>query len=613
MSWFQLNNFFPYSNFINKEMLYTAPKLIELLEQQHQQREKADLFKQGIFTIQWRAKCGSHPHPDLETMIPASEPCGTWKPSQNLPHNQRHLARPEAKRNVGENYQYFRELPYRGYIPASSIRGLVRAWATKQSSEIKLEMERLLGKQENDTINSGKIEFLDAYPTQETKVTLDIVNPQQPFQVYHDGQSTPLSFYTLGDGEKKIRVKVAIRGIEGKAKPEEVTQVWGWVEQALSLYGIGSRTASGYGAIKANSNSTLQSQPNHTTKTFTFSLYSQGCGGASVKDIQLRPSHWRGWLRSWVLRFLLGVMSRQDAEKTLGELMGSINAENENSSQKGCLRLEMILKKLDTEENQWYLESKHFPYFYFWKGQLKLTAPTNILNKIILPIVKFAVSVGGVGRGWRRPLHIFKTKNGTKWARGCHLILNHKVKDKTTKQEKTKLFALSPNQAQTWQTAYQKWLKSVKEIWGNTVSIDDDANKNLEAEVFSPHTCSVYVVPYPKEDPLDRKNNTWGDFEDLEDTRGKGMNLIYNPTYKKKQDVGGNAGGGSAHCSWVSIKRVNVAHPEIEDSKCQEVVCLFMGGISVNNPNHLRARFLRDLAEINGSRNLLGLTPPNPK
>ncbi len=606
-------------------MLYTAPKLIELLEKQHQNRGKADLFKQGIFTIQWRAKCGSHPHPDLETMIPASEPCGKWELHKQIPRYDPVINKKgEIVRNkkgeivrVQPLEQYLTEvpeLPFNGYLPASSIRGLVRAWATKQGGEIKLEMERLLGKQENDTINAGKFEFLDAYPLEPTKVSIDIVNEQQKFQVDHEGQCKPHPLYTLGNGNNKIRVKVAIRGIEGKVTTEEVAKVWEWVEQALSLYGVGSRTASGYGAIQANSKLKLESQPNHKTKTFTFSLYSQGCGGASVKDIQLRPSHWRGWLRSWVLRFLLGVMSRQDAEKTLGELMGSINAENENGSQTGCLRLEMNLQKLDTENNQWYLESEHSPDFYLWEGDLKLTAPTNILNKIILPIVKFAVSVGGVGRGWRRPLHIFtmKTKKGSfEASRGCHLILNHKVKDKASGEEKTKLFALSPNQLQTWQTTYDSWLNSVREIWGNRVRIG--ANNNLRSEVFSPQTCSVYVVPYPDEDPLDRQNNTWGDFDYVTDTRGGGMDLIYQPTYKRRQDVGGNAGGGGAYCSWVSIKRVNVAHPEINNSLCQEVVCIFMGGTPVNNRNHLRARFLGDLARINGSRHLFGLTPPIPQ
>ncbi len=49
-------------------------------------------------------------------------------------------------------------------------------------------------------------------------------------------------------------------------------------------------------------------------------------------------------------------------------------------------------------------------------GSIELSAPEHILDEIILPIVKIAVRVGGVGRGWRRPLHIVKNR-----ARGCYV------------------------------------------------------------------------------------------------------------------------------------------------------------------------------------------------
>jgi|GEM_PF-5726317 len=71
--------------------MYTGPRLIELLEKQHQRREAkllpegkplSGLLKKGTFTIQWRAKVGSFPHPDLETIVSAGEPCGSWRPSQ---------------------------------------------------------------------------------------------------------------------------------------------------------------------------------------------------------------------------------------------------------------------------------------------------------------------------------------------------------------------------------------------------------------------------------------------------------------------------------------------------------------------------------------------------
>ncbi len=228
--------------------MYTAPKLIDLLEKQHQQRGTSDLFKKGTFTLQWRSKVGSFPHPDVETMVSAGEPCDVWYVD----------GRPEDKRQLGENLEQIPELPVNGYIPGSSIRGIIRAWAMERES-IRSQMFELLGFQEGNTIRAGKIEFLDAWPETATKLTLDIVNPQQSFQVYHEGQSTPLSAYTLGDGKDTIPVTVAIRGIPGKATAQDVNTVWEWLQQALKTHGVGSRTSGGYGQIKPPSSARIAS------------------------------------------------------------------------------------------------------------------------------------------------------------------------------------------------------------------------------------------------------------------------------------------------------------------------------------------------------------------
>jgi CRISPR-associated protein Cmr6 len=572
-------------------MYNTAPKLTELLLQQHQKRNQSELFRQGQFTVQWRAKVGSFPAPDTETIISAGEPCGAWHPEAGCPGN---LSRPEAKRNVGDNWNYFSELPLYGYIPASSIRGLVRSWVLKQRNpELTYKMQQLLGFQQNDAITAGKIEFFDAWPIEPTKLSLDIVNPQEPFQVFHQGQSTPLSFYTLGDGDTSIPVKVAIGGIHPYAKGEDVDTVWGWVEQALSVYGVGSRTASGYGSLKPATRVTPKLEPEYTRKTFSFTLYNQGCAGPNINTMELRPSHWRGWLRSWALRFFLGVMSEDNAKRTVGELFGTIEPE----AVQGCVRLKMI------KSQTWGERSQTRPYFYTWKGQIEISAPKDILNKIILPIVKFAVSVGGVGRGWRRPLHIFTMRNGNTASRGTHLRLT--TKDKKT--GKRFLYGINPAQPEQWQQTYQNWRSSVQKKW--TTRIVSNANRNLTAEVFAPHTCAIYIVPYPVEEPIDIKNSNWKFTAPL-DTRGEGIDLIYQDRYKRQADVGGNAaGGGNSHCSWVSIKRVNIPPlNENIDSDCQEIVCLFLGGTEPNSQG-LRARFLRDLRDIDGAIRLFGVAP----
>ncbi len=210
--------------------------------------------------------------------------------------------------------------------------------------------------------------------------------------------------------------------------------------------------------------------------------------------------------------------------------------------------------------------------------------------------------VGGVGRGWRRPLHIFQMNTGRAAARGTHLFLTHQVRNSNSGENETKPFGLKPT-AEDWQQVYQNWQQAVKSQWGTRFKIN--SNANLKAEVFSPSNCAVYILPAPEQEPINRHDLEW-EFTNSVATRGSGMDLIYDPQYKRKNDVGGSAaGGGNAYCSWVSIKRVKIPNQQ-EQTDCQEIVCLFMG-----DKNDLRSRFLRDLANVSGAVNLFG-AKPNP-
>lgn len=280
-------------------------------------------------------------------------------------------------------------------------------------------------------------------------------------------------------------------------------------------------------------------------------------------------------------------MSEHDAQKTLGELLGAIEPEQKQ----GCVRISMNNGKV------WGDKSSDYPDFYVWQGKLEINAPKDVLNNIILPIVKFAVMIGGVGRGWRRPLHIFTMNNGRESARGCHLVMRHKVKNKDSQQFTLTTFGI-PLIAEEWQKLYDKWIEAAKAQWSNRL-IENLTIVN--AEVFSLKTCAVYIVPSPKSNPIDSDNLKWSIKKPTE-TRGEGMNLIYQPKYKRKSDVGGDAaGGGNAHCSWVSIKRVNIPNKE-QETNCQEIVCLFLG-----EENKLRSQFLDDLSGISGRKHLFGV------
>jgi CRISPR-associated protein Cmr6 len=573
---------------------YSGLTLIEKLAAQHKKKHPG-LFQQGTFSVNWRTKVGSSPHADGETLVSAGEPCGRWetvsvkKRERNRDGTWRSYeidSRPEDKREVGENWQALRELPLYGYIPGSSIRGVVRTWINSCSPELVSRMEDLLGVQEGDKIRSGKIIFLDAFPEQPTKLSLDIVNPQQKFQVYHDGQGTPLSLYTLGNGEKEIPIRIAIQGISAKATEEDVKEVWSWVEQALNSQGVGSRTASGYGAIKIPNPRVKFSEPTYAdgyiSKRIDFELYSQGSAGPSTEKMELRPSHWRGWLRSWLLRFLLGVMSQDDAEKTVVELMGGI----EPTAVKGLTRLRVSPGKVWGEES----EDRTRPKFYRWQGSLIISMPERALNEILLPVMRIASMVGSVGRGYRRPLHIFEMNNGRESSRGSYLILI--VPQTGEEPEKKMLFGL-PLKPENWQSTYTSWANKVKALYPCRYKAE---GSGMNAEIFSPKTCAVYAVPGPQKNPIKRPG-TWATKNRFE-MRGEGVKLIYKEKYKRKPDVGGNAAAGNASCSWVGIKRV-VLKEEI-----REVVCLFLG-----QDNQLRREFLSDLAEISDAVHLFGCQP----
>lgn len=581
----------------------TATLLVKLLEKQHQTRSP-ELLKKGTFILRWRAKVGSFPYPNQDTIISAGEPCGRWDwLSQDFDQNGNPL-------DFGELGDRRLDLPLNGYIPGSAIRGIIRAWVKKRQHLLP-QLRDLLGNQTEDEITAGKIEFLDAYPRKAQRLSLDIVNPQTDFQVYHQPQGStpqacnPQPLYTLGNGKEPVEFTIAIRGIPGKANPQDVETAWEWVQQALSAYGIGGRTASGYGRIEVEnpsvSRANLQTlDPQYSRKSLEFVLYSQGCYGVNNEDRTVRPAHWRGWLRSWALRFLLGVMSKADAELALADLFGAI----EPKTYKGCVRLQM------NPGNTWGERSK-FPYFYVWKGQLYISAPADVLEPIIFPIIRFAMTLGGVGRGWRRPLHIYYMDNGTAAARGCLLRLAERQSNPETKKPEFQPCDLSLDTVH-WAELYEAWLEAVRERWGTRFEIAEGMNRDLEAEVFSRHTCAVYAVPGPVEEPIDRREVDWKMDEITksvaEETRGAGMSLIYQPRYKRKPQLGGRAGNGAASCSWASIRRVNKRHPT-ENATCQEIVCLFTGGQPIDS-NGLRSQFLRDLHDLSGATRLFGVQPP---
>jgi CRISPR-associated protein Cmr6 len=169
------------------------------------------------------------------------------------------------------------------YIPATSIKGVVRSWYLLDNYHNKKEeMEgfaiendetfcKVFGcpkdlKVEGKTFKSilkhknenaefaGNIIFFDAFPLTAPKLKLDIMTPH--YQPYYDdkkGEKPPADYYSpnpipfLTVENTKFRMYFGVKKAENKAL---VDTTKGWIEKTLKQKGIGAKTAVGYGYQK---------------------------------------------------------------------------------------------------------------------------------------------------------------------------------------------------------------------------------------------------------------------------------------------------------------------------------------------------------------------------
>jgi len=104
-----------------------------------------------------------------------------------------------------------------------------------------LLFQKLFGKQEN----SGKVIFLDAYPIGDIKLKIDIMNPHYPD--YYSGKEAPTDYQSprpikfLTIDQTKFCFYIA------SEESDLLKATKAYLKEALSEFGIGAKTALGYG------------------------------------------------------------------------------------------------------------------------------------------------------------------------------------------------------------------------------------------------------------------------------------------------------------------------------------------------------------------------------
>jgi CRISPR-associated protein Cmr6 len=145
------------------------------------------------------------------------------------------------------------------YLPGSSIKGLVRAWATDWESIKKETIDRIFGYEPSTTSPSaeshaGSVIFLDAIPIAPVKLELEIMTPhyvlyyQDPKKYLpHDWYAPiPIPFLTVAEGQTFL-FGLMPRTKEGE---QDLHMVEEWLKEALKWIGVGAKTAIGYGRFE---------------------------------------------------------------------------------------------------------------------------------------------------------------------------------------------------------------------------------------------------------------------------------------------------------------------------------------------------------------------------
>ena len=149
------------------------------------------------------------------------------------------------------------------YLPGSSVKGVVRAWAEVWAGAETEDVCRIFG--DTNETGAGSVIFLDALPAMPVQLKADIMTPHYgPY--YQDKEAktppadwhspNPIPFLVVEAGTSFVF------GILPRRKDAEADckRVEGWLKEALSWTGAGAKTAVGYGRFAPDTAATEEAK-----------------------------------------------------------------------------------------------------------------------------------------------------------------------------------------------------------------------------------------------------------------------------------------------------------------------------------------------------------------
>ena len=294
-------------------------------------------------------------------------------------------------------------------IPGSGIKGLFRRACPPE------RLLRWCGSPCGPgDLSPGILRFHGAWPADAQWATglLDVAHPQQNWQVGFSGGREGHSAFGVVSLHRP-RLQIGLSSTDPRISAGEWEEIDATLKRALRA-GIGGRTCVGYGSSGRISGDLL----------FQCGLEGQGPSAKLLDEsAEFRPTMFRAAIRGMALRLFGGLTDERSALKAVGRIFGSLS--REEGQNVGLLATAYTDATVDPGS---YGEGNWAQPIYATAGQLqwRLTRSPGsndsqeLLADLLAALHGLTMSLGGFGRGWRRPDHrIFHPKYG-KTPIGCH-------------------------------------------------------------------------------------------------------------------------------------------------------------------------------------------------
>jgi CRISPR-associated protein Cmr6 len=294
-------------------------------------------------------------------------------------------------------------------IPGSSIKGLFRRACAPH------RLERWCGSPcASADLRPGILRFHGAWPADASWAAglLDVAHPQQNWQVgFTNGRENHSAFGVVSLHRPKLLIGLSCTDpVISAADWEEIVDT---LKRGL-MSGIGGRTCVGYGSSGRLQGDVL----------FQCALAGQGPAAKLLDETaEFRPTMFRAAIRGMALRLFGGLTDPGTALRVVGELFGSLS--REEGHHVGILAT--AYTDAETSLGSYGRGSWEQP-IYATSGllQWRLTrspgpaAATPLLFDLVAALHGLTMSLGGFGRGWRRPDHRIFAPDYGKTPLGCH-------------------------------------------------------------------------------------------------------------------------------------------------------------------------------------------------